>query len=113
MHTNFDVWVMARLAADRMGLEDREVLEVTGMDNDGIREVPVGIGCTGYLEKSMTLEACARAVKRPSVFQVSVISGTTPKLSGKFPSVLDQERAWRRWQSVRGTGAYNRRYRTP
>lgn len=64
MHTNFDVWVMARLAADRMGLKSREVLEVTGVENDGIREVPVGIGCTGYLEKSMTLEDCARAVKK-------------------------------------------------
>lgn len=57
MHTNFDVCVMADLAAERLGLTDTEVLEETGMRNGR----PCGIGRTGVF--SGTLESCAVLVK--------------------------------------------------
>lgn len=59
MHTNFDVAVMADEAADRLGLEDREVLEVTGAD----AESEWGIGRVGALEGAMPLRDLAERVR--------------------------------------------------
>lgn len=62
MHTNFDVCVMADLAAERMGLTDTVVLDETGI-RDG---KPCGIGRIGAPGKgtaAMTLGNCAALVK--------------------------------------------------
>lgn len=60
MHTNFDVKGMAELAAERMGLLDCEVLDVTCQGEKG----PDGIGRTGMLPEEMTLEDCIARVKQ-------------------------------------------------
>ncbi len=62
MHTNFDSApnCMADLAADRLGLRDQAVLEVSG-EKDGI---PYGIGRTGALAEAMTLGELAGQVKK-------------------------------------------------
>lgn len=60
MHTNFDVMGMADAAADELGLQDREVLELT-YEDDISRE---GIGRCGFLPKAMSLEECGENVKR-------------------------------------------------
>lgn len=59
MHTNFDVTQMACEAAERFGLTDSTVLEVT-TETDGVEE---GIGRVGNLMKEMSLEDCAQSVK--------------------------------------------------
>lgn len=61
MHTNFDCapGCMADLAADRLGLTNREVLEPMG-ELDG---VSYGIGKTGMLKEEMTLDRLAQLVK--------------------------------------------------
>lgn len=61
MHTNFDgaPGCMADLAADRLGLRDREVLEKLG-ELDGR---PYGIGVVGNLEEPMSLRELALLVK--------------------------------------------------
>lgn len=43
MHTNFDVCVMAELAAERMGLRDTVVLEETGVLPPGMAGTPCGV----------------------------------------------------------------------
>ena len=68
MHTNFDVAVMAELAADRMGLKYKEPLEVTIPAGTMGYETAMGIGCAGRLPQKMTLEECARMVK--TVFEI-------------------------------------------
>lgn len=60
MHTNYDVAEMAIAASVRLKLQKQEVLEVTGMNADG---VPEGIGRTGVLEQQITLKKLAEAVK--------------------------------------------------
>ena len=59
MHTNFDVIGMADEAADRLGLVDPEVLEVTFEDSLSKE----GIGRCGNLRTSMSLKECAEMVK--------------------------------------------------
>ncbi|MBR1471825.1 MAG: Nif3-like dinuclear metal center hexameric protein [Lachnospiraceae bacterium] len=59
MHTNFDVMGMADEAADRMGLLEREVLEVTY--EDAISKE--GIGRVGLLPQEMTVRDCVEMVK--------------------------------------------------
>lgn len=59
MHTNFDVIGMADEAADRLGLKDPEVLEVTFEDSLSKE----GIGRCGDLGTSMSLKECAEMVK--------------------------------------------------
>lgn len=60
MHTNFDVMGMADAAADRVDLKERKVLEVT-YEKDGVTE---GIGRSGTLTETMTLDACAQFIKQ-------------------------------------------------
>lgn len=57
MHTNYDVKRMADLAADRMELENLQVLEPTVSDESE------GIGYTGDLKNPMTLKAYALKIK--------------------------------------------------
>lgn len=60
MHTNFDVMGMADAAADLIGLKNREVLEIT-YEDDIAKE---GCGRYGRLPKPISLEECAKEVKR-------------------------------------------------
>lgn len=61
MHTNFDVAGMADLAAERMQLQQAEVLQTTTSTEAG--EV-LGIGKVGELSGAMTLEACIELTKK-------------------------------------------------
>ena len=61
MHTNFDIVGMADLAAERMQLQQAEVLQVTTSTVAG--EV-LGIGKVGDLSDEMTLEACVELTKK-------------------------------------------------
>lgn len=67
MHTNYDVCRMGRLAGERMGFSDPEILEVTcekdvTMENGAVTAV-MGIGEIAELKKETTLGECAEAVK--------------------------------------------------
>ena len=64
MHTNFDVIGMADAAAERLGLLDTEVLQVTYEDDIATE----GIGRIGKLKAAMTLEELALLTKE--VFKV-------------------------------------------
>ena len=55
MHTNYDVLGLADLAADRLGLTERRVLEEVYAGE--------GIGRVGLLPKTMSVEECARLVR--------------------------------------------------
>lgn len=69
MHTNFDAapGCMADEAAKKLGLADIEVLEKEGVmhleTEDGPKEIPYGIGKTGYLKEEMTVKELAGLVK--------------------------------------------------
>ena len=65
MHTNFDIYGMADLAARKLGLDECEPLEVTGEDVDGMQ----GIGRVGKLAESMRLKAFAEDVR--DIFGIS------------------------------------------
>ncbi len=68
MHTNFDVRGMARLAAEKLGLQGCEPLDVTC--REGQEE---GIGRTGDLRGEMTVAECADLVKEAfGISQVKV-----------------------------------------
>lgn len=60
IHTNYDVVDMGRLAADRLGLEDREILELTCTTDTG----SYGIGVSGLLPAPLTLGDCCHLVCR-------------------------------------------------
>lgn len=64
MHTNFDVDVMAELAADRLNLSQQAVLEITRREQCGDEVKDFGIGRTGMLPEAMTLAQCAAFVKK-------------------------------------------------
>lgn len=68
MHTNFDVRGMADLSAAMIGLEEPEVLDVTGV----FGEKQEGIGRVGRLMNPMTAEECAEFVK--AVFSLNQIN---------------------------------------
>lgn len=70
MHTNFDVCVMADLAAEQMGLSDTAVLEETGV-RDGstcgigvVGKLPEHKGRSGDRMNTMRLADCAELVKK-------------------------------------------------
>ena len=65
MHTNFDIYGMADLAARKLGLSDCEPLEVTGEDANG----SIGIGRVGRLMESVRLKALAEEVR--DIFGIS------------------------------------------
>lgn len=60
MHTNFDTARMGELAADRLSLQERRILEVTGSDESG----EYGIGFAGNLPGSMTARECCSFAKK-------------------------------------------------
>ena len=92
MHTNFDIFGMADLAAEQMQLTDTTVLQVTGISKETLTRVKnsgsirsadtdrkidlmaataIGIGRVGNLPQEMTLEECAGYVKK--IFDVDTV----------------------------------------
>lgn len=59
MHTNYDTARMGALAADRLHLQGRKLLELTGSDEKG----DYGIGFAGMLERPMTARECCLMAK--------------------------------------------------
>lgn len=74
MHTNFDIapGCMADLAAERLGLQPEEPLEVTG-EADGH---PVGVGKIGTLSEPVSVEVLARRVKEAFGLPFVTVYGT-------------------------------------
>lgn len=79
MHTNYDVLGMAHLSAERLGLIDTEVLEVT----DDSREEAQGIGRVGNLPERMTLRECAELTKK--AFQIPEV-----KVFGELNRIVEK-----------------------
>lgn len=78
MHTNFDVKGMAELAAERMGLRECQVLEVTCEDEQGKQ----GIGKVGMLSEAMEVRTCAELVKQAfHIEQVKVFGNLDRKIA--------------------------------
>ncbi|MBR5420909.1 MAG: Nif3-like dinuclear metal center hexameric protein [Lachnospiraceae bacterium] len=75
MHTNFDVIGMADEAADRLGLLEREVLQVTC--EDAIAKE--GIGRVGRLKAPMRLKDCAGLVKESFILENVRVFGDPEK----------------------------------
>ncbi len=67
MHTNFDVMGMADAAAERMGLLDTEILQITYEDDIAVE----GLGRVGKLKSALTLEELAQFTKE--AFDVSSV----------------------------------------
>lgn len=65
MHTNMDAVVMARVAAEKMGLEEVIRLDVTDEHSYCVagENITVGIGSIGNVTKSITLRECSELVK--------------------------------------------------
>ena len=77
MHTNFDVKGMAELAAEKIGLTDCKVLEVTCEDEQGLQ----GIGKVGTVS-SMSVRDCAELVKKAfHLEQVKVFGDLDAKIT--------------------------------
>ena len=66
MHTNFDVMGMADAAADKLGLADREVLEVTYEDELSVE----GIGRIGNMQTIMPMNAGEYAREVAQIFNL-------------------------------------------
>lgn len=75
MHTNFDVMGMADAAADKLGLLEKQVLDITYEDGDS-RE---GIGRFGRLQTAMQLSECGAVVKRAFGLETVKIFGSGTK----------------------------------
>ncbi len=81
MHTNFDVCVMGKLAAGKLGLQQPRVLEPCGGEESGI-------GSVGTLPEEMSLEELAK--RTASVFGISHVkvfgdAGRKVKLAAVCP----------------------------
>ncbi len=78
MHTNFDVLSMADAAADRIGLKQRRVLDVTF--EDGERQE--GIGRLGTLPEAVSLKALGERIKEVFHLEsVKIFGGRDQKVS--------------------------------
>lgn len=93
MHTNFDVTHMADLAADKLDLTTRSVLDVT-YEGETAR---VGIGKVGVLPQEVTLSQCAEQIKQEfSIEQVKIFGTPLRKVQtvaicpGSGKSVIDK-----------------------
>ena len=75
LHTNFDICVMAELAADKLGLTNREVLEVTGVGENG----PYGLGRIGLLPREMMLKELAEVTKKQLELDFVMVTGKEEK----------------------------------
>lgn len=78
MHTNFDVKGMAELAAQKLQLQNCQVLEVTCEDEQGAQ----GIGKVGDLSKPTDVRECAELVKKVfDIEQVKVFGDLTAEVT--------------------------------
>lgn len=71
LHTNFDICVMADLAAEKLGITSGQVLEVTGEEEQG----PYGFGRMGLLPREMTLKELAEETKRRLDLEFVTVTG--------------------------------------
>lgn len=71
LHTNFDICVMAELAAGKLGMINCKVLEVMG-ERMGKME---GLGRMGMLPEEMTIQELAEFVKRQLALDFVTIAG--------------------------------------
>lgn len=78
MHTNYDVCRMGRLAGERLGFDNPEVLEVT-CEGD----VPMGIGEIADLSREISLEQMAETVKAAFGLSQVKIFGKLEKMIGR------------------------------
>lgn len=76
MHTNFDVMGMADAVADEIGLQNRNVLEVT-YEDEIAKE---GCGRIGELFRSMSLAECAELMKDKFFLQSIPVYGEKEKI---------------------------------
>ena len=76
MHTNFDICVMADLAADYMELMETEPLEVTG---EWLGK-SCGIGKVGMLPEEISLGDCGRIVKSRFQTEAVKVFGDTSRM---------------------------------
>ncbi len=77
MHTNYDIYGMADQAAKRLGLEECQVLEVSGQNLDGEE---IGIGKVGSLKESISLRKMAELVKRAYNLEAVRVFGNPEQL---------------------------------
>lgn len=77
MHTNFDAapGCMADLAADKLGLSECAPLEPMGEMERGGGQVPYGIGKTGFLKETVTVEQLAGRVKEAFGLPFALVYG--------------------------------------
>lgn len=73
MHTNYDVCYMNEAAADKIGLQDREVLEPVKLNQEKMQME--GIGRYGTLKEPMTIEELAGKVKKEFSIDTIRITG--------------------------------------
>lgn len=59
MHTNFDVYIMWKIVAEKLGFSDYKVLDITGEDG----EEPIGIGSISLLKNPLSIEELAILIK--------------------------------------------------
>lgn len=79
MHTNFDAapGCMADLAAERLKLSEREILEPMALMEDGS---PCGIGAVGLLPEEMTVRETAEYVKKVFHLPFVTVYGDSSRL---------------------------------
>ena len=75
LHTNFDICVMAELAANKLALANCQVLEVTGEGEKGA----CGFGRIGLLPREMTLKELAEETKKQLVLDFVTVTGEEEK----------------------------------
>ena len=75
LHTNFDICIMAELAAEKLGLTKCQVLEVTGEGEKGA----YGFGRIGLLPREMTLKELAEETKKQLALDFVTVTGEEEK----------------------------------
>lgn len=75
LHTNFDICVMADFAAEKLGLTNCQILEITG-EREGTAE---GLGRIGLLPREMSLKELADYVKDRLALDFVTVAGDGEK----------------------------------
>lgn len=79
LHTNFDICVMADMAAEKLGITNCQVLEITG-EKDGKKE---GFGRIGLLPRDMTIGELAEHVKERLELDFVTVAGRKEEMVRK------------------------------
>ena len=96
MHTNFDICVMADLAADYLELMETEPLEVTGE----WQGKSCGIGKVGMLPEEISLGDCGRIVKSRFQTEAVKVFGDTSRMVQQFVPAPERVKWMKRLQRV-------------